>query len=258
MRIFSAFLLLVFSVVSQGFSQPRSFSEIFPGVAPEIREAIFSSEGYYRTFINAPYSALIGSARNSIDPQILEILSRAQPGFMVESIQVISGAHTLLDVYNALGRTRGLAGRLYHSYTRDALIPLFEEVTRIESARRHTAIPDPLPASSVPSSETVYLRLRDANFGNSFYRGEMALSRYGLRFSLSNFRNLTYLFFPVIREGMFIAQLYFEPIAEGLLIYGLAGADVSNFVSSRVHIPSAISKRLEVIMSWVTDEIMQR
>ena len=72
---------------------------------------------------------------------------------------------------------------------------------------------------------------------------------------MTNNRVITYLLMPVIREGNFTAQLYFEPILEGMLIYGLAGADVSNFVSSRISMTSAIDKRLAVIIGWVSDGI---
>jgi hypothetical protein len=86
----------------------------------------------------------------------------------------------------------------------------------------------------------------------------MSLNRGGLSYSLSNFKSLTYLLIPVIREEKFTAQLYFEPIAEGILIYGLAGADVSDFVSSRINMASAIDKRLTVIISWVAEGIARK
>ena len=257
-RFLLLYPVLMCLVISPLFPQSRSFDEIFPNIPVPVRNAVFSSEGYSYSFENISPSSLTGSTPNSIDPQIIETLFRRQPGFIVESIIVIPGTHTLLDVYSALGKTASLAGRLYRSHRRNDYIPLFEEVTRIESAsRRNTAIPDPPPASVIPPSETVFLRLKDTNFGNSFYRGEMNLSRHGLRYSLTNFRNLTYGPVRAIREERFTAQLYFEPIAEGMLVYGIAGVDVSDFVSSRIHMPSAIGKRLEVITSWVIDGITQ-
>jgi hypothetical protein len=83
----------------------------------------------------------------------------------------------------------------------------------------------------------------------------MTLEGYGLRYSLANNRNITYLMVPVIREGKFVTQMYFEPIAEGMLIYSVAGVDVSDFVSSKISMPSAISKRLAVIIGWAADGI---
>jgi hypothetical protein len=85
----------------------------------------------------------------------------------------------------------------------------------------------------------------------------MAIIQNGLRYTLTNFRSMTYLLVPVIRDDRFIAQLYFEPIQEGILIYSIAGVDVSDFFASRIHINSAISKRLAVITSWAIDGIIQ-
>jgi hypothetical protein len=86
----------------------------------------------------------------------------------------------------------------------------------------------------------------------------MSLVQNGLRYSLTNFRNISYLFVPVIKEDNFIAQLYFEPIQEGLLIYSIAGAEISDFVASKIDIDSAITKRLNVIISWAVDGIRKK
>jgi hypothetical protein len=40
-----------------------------------------------------------------------------------------------------------------------------------------------------------------------------------------------------------------------MLIYSLAGTDVSDFIANRIDIPSAISKRLAVFIDWVSDGI---
>jgi hypothetical protein len=261
-RIF--FPILFFLILSPLSAQPspfsikRSFNEIFPGIPSAVREAAFSREGYCKASEKAELSALVGSGRNAIDPQVARSVFEKQPGFLVESIMVVPGSanqYSLLDVYNALGKIRGLKGRLYSSATRNEQIPLFEEVTRVESAKKTNPVADPAPATVIPSSETIYMRLKDVNFGNSYYRGDITLSQRGLRYSLSNNKSLTYFLVPVIKEEKFIAQLYFEPIAEGILIYALAGADVSDFVSSRIHMPSAISKRLTVIIEWVAEGI---
>jgi len=250
-------ILLSFPVIAEPV---RSLNDIFPNLTPAINEAVFSAEGYCKTYGKMPPSMLIGGSQSRINTQIVNSVLNKQPGFLIETIMVIpdrESKYSLLDVYNALGKTRGLKGRLYHSFTRNESIPLFEEVTRIESERRNVPVDDPSPAARIPLTETIYLRLKDVNFGNSFYRADMSLDQYGLRYSLTNNRNLTYLLVPVIREERFIAQLYFERITEGILIYGLAGADVSNFVASKIDMESAISKRLAVIISWVADGITE-
>jgi hypothetical protein len=160
-----------------------------------------------------------------------------------------------LDAYNALGRIRDLKGRLYRSFTRKAEIPLFEDATRLESAKKNNAIPDPPPASELPSSETVYIRLKDVNFGNSYYRADVSAGPHGITYSLTNYKNLTYLFFTVMKEEKFSAILYLEPLAEGMLVYSVAGADASDFIAGKIHIPSAIEKRLAVFIGWVSDNL---
>jgi len=256
---FSFFLLTLPSLTAQNVSTaPRSFNEIFPNISPTIREAVFSRDGFHQSTSKIQRSVLASSNQSAIDPNIIETILLKQPGYLVESILVVPGKadeYSLLDVYNALGKIRGLKGRRYHSFTRNEYVPLFEDVTRIESAQKNNPIPDPAPASRIPPSETVYMRLKDVNFGNTFYRGEMSLVLHGLRYSLSNNKNMTYFFVPIIKEERFNVQLYFEPITEGILIYALAGADVSDFVASKVDMASAISKRLAVIIGWVAEGI---
>jgi hypothetical protein len=240
------------------FAQLRSFDVIFPGLPANVRSAAFSNEGYIGTSAKSTgIKSLGGAVTSKIDPQIAGAVLSKQPGFIVESLLVIPKTQgtSLLSVYNALGNIRGLKGRLYSSFTRSKDVALFEDATRLESEKKNVPIPDPAPAVRLPSSETVYIRLKDVNFGNSFYRGEVKLSQYGLRYSLSNYKNISYLFVTVIKEEKFNVQLYFEPIQEGVLIYSIAGADVSDFVASKIDMASAISKRLAVIIAWVAEGI---
>jgi hypothetical protein len=242
--------------------EKRSFDGIFPGITPAVRQAVFTNEGYSRPTGSIPRSSLVGGASGSgIDPQTLDGILAKKPGFLVESIKVVpdaGGGYSLLDVYNALGNVRGLKGRLYESFTRNERVPLFEDVTRIEGPKKNTPVADPPAASRIPPSETIYMLLKDANFGNTYYREDVALFQRGLRYNLSNFRNISYFFVTVIKEEKFTVQLYFEVISEGVLIYSLAGADVSDFVSSRIDMASAIGKRLAVIMSWASEEIAKK
>jgi len=253
-------LIVIFlSSLPNIYAQIRGFNDIFPGIGQDIRDAALKTGGYVWTGQRTGGFQIIGNSRNNrLDPQIVNNVLSANPGYLVESIIIIPGAPgfvSLLDVYNALGNIRGLSGRLYNSATRNQEIPLFEEATRILSDRRTTPIPDPPPSRILPRTETVYIRLKDANFGNTYYRGEIALVQNGLRYTLSNFKSLSYLFIPIIREGKFIAQLYFEPIEEGILIYSIAGADVPEIFASQIHMNSAISKRLAVITEWASDGI---
>jgi hypothetical protein len=244
------------------FAQLRAFNDVFPNINQEIRKAAFSESGYIKSSQKTNGFVIMGNDKNSkLDSQIVNNALKKNPGYLVESILVIRlnpDSINLLDVYNALGNIRNLSGRLYNSHTRNKSVPLFEEATRVTSEKQLSAIPDPAPSRTLPKTETVYIRLKDANFGNTYYRAEMALVQNGLRYTLTNFRNISYLFVPVMKEDKFIAQLYFEPIQEGILIYSIAGADISDFVASKIDMDSAITKRLNVIISWAVDGIRKK
>jgi hypothetical protein len=256
-KIFTVIIFLI--CVGALSAQLRNFNDVFPNISSDIRNAAFGNSGYVKSGQKINGFVLIGTERScGIDPQIINIVLNRNPLYLVESLMVIpakSGAISLVDVYNALGNIRGLSGRPYNSFSRNREVPLFEDATRIASEKRTTAIPDPPPTRIIPRTETVYIKLKDANFGNTFYRADIAIVQNGLRYTLSNFKNISYLFVPVIREEKFIAQLYIEPINEGVLIYSVAGTDISDFFASKINIDSAISKRLSVITSWAADGI---
>jgi len=252
------FFVLILCICAANVSaQLRSFSDVFPGISQRDRAAIFSDSGLVRSTRRSDGIVLYGND-SRVDMSIIEMVLRRNPAYLIESISILPadpGTVTLLHIYNALGNIRDLSGRLYDSATRNRAVPLFEEATRVTNERSTSAIPDPPPARALPASETIYIRLRDANFGNTYYRGEMAVIQNGLRYTLTNFRAMTYLFIPVIGTEKFITQLYFELIQEGVLIYSIAGMDISDFFASRISIDSAISKRLEVIIDWASDGI---
>jgi hypothetical protein len=258
-RFFFIFLCGIFLSVPPALAQYRSFEELFPYLDEAKCEKVFSDGGLFVSKKNTASLQLLPSAlaESGFQQSVIE----RRPVFLIESLLVIpveGGRPDLLTIYNACGRVRDLKGRQYRSFTRGRDIALFEDATRIQSERKLSAIPDPPAASSVPPQETMYLRLKDANFGNSYYRADISVDRRSLTYRLVNFKNLSYLFFPAIRENKFIAQLYIEPIAEGVLIYSLSGVDVSDFIASKIDIPSAFGKRLEVIIDWISEGMNYR
>jgi len=258
-RLIFFILILFLFCVSNLFSQLRAFNDIFPDINSENRSLIFSNDAYVKASQKANGFVIYGNSQScGLDSKIVDNVLNTKPGYFVESIYLIPGTTSLLDIYNALGKIRNLKGRLYRSSTRGKEIPLFEEATRITSEKNTTAIADPAPASVLPKTETVHVRLKDVNFGNTFYRAEMSLTQNGLIYTMTNSRNINYMLVPVMKEGRFIARLYIEPIAEGILIYSVAGADISDFVASKIHVDSAITKRLTVITSWAADGISNK
>jgi hypothetical protein len=249
-------LLFLVCCAASLFAEPRSFEDLFPGYDEEQRARVFSPEGIMLSSEKTDELRLLPAALSDLDLQ--GQVSRKNPSFLVESLLVIpfdQNPPDLLGVYNGIGRVRDLKGRTYTSYTRKAEVALFEDAVRLESGRKLTPVPDPEPARILPAGEIIFMRLKDVNFGNCFYRADVSFTSYGLLYNLSNFKNLSYLFITVIKEDKFFARFYMEPLAEGVLIYSVSGADISDFVAKQVNMPSAISKRLRVITGWVIDGI---
>jgi hypothetical protein len=235
----------------------RSLADIFPNLDAKIEEQALSSGGYLVTHNNDRQTL----RAPSVDHIARSGINNIKPAVVVECLLVIpysSGPLGLVDIYNGLRRVRALGGRFYHSATRNADIPLFENVTRLESARRSAVKEDPPPQSSLPDSETIYIRLKDVNFGNSYYQADIKKDASGFIYTLFNNRDLTYFIIPAIKSGCFVAQFYFEPIDQGVMVYCVSGAEVSGLIASQVNMPSAIQKRLAVIIEWIVDGVSGR
>jgi hypothetical protein len=232
-------------------AQMRSFSGIYPSLDQNSRTAALSQEGYSKT-VSGPgsLSLLPPGANPAVDSGFLG----RNPSFTIEAVRLVPQSPPgLLAVYNSLRKIQGLKGRVYHSATKDKFVSLFTDAVRVESPRKtSTTLPDPPPASTT-QSETIYIRLKDANFGNCYYEIKIQPGSRGIFCTLTNFKPLNYGIFPVMKENKFNAFLYVEPVTEGIMVYSAASAEVSDFVSGQIDIPSALRKRLAVIIEWMID-----
>ncbi|MDR1142786.1 MAG: hypothetical protein LBK77_01050 [Spirochaetaceae bacterium] len=246
--VYTAFL--VFTAASLP-AQGRPFDQVFPGISAGQRAEAFSSGGYLYSGTAAKSLTIVPRTGGNITVNKRSL--GENPGFFVEALRVIPRKNiTLLSIYNSLERIGDLKKHLYHSATKDRYVPLFEGSVRIEGPRKiRTLLPDPPTASILPSMETIYVRLTDANFGNCYYEISFTTNLRGILYRIQNFRTVTFGPIPVMRERTFTALLYIEPVEEGLAVYCLAGAEVSNFIAKHVDIPSALNKRMDVIIAWM-------
>ena len=256
-------MIILFFLLSFFLSAPlsaeqnplRSFNEFFPLLDEARRETVFNDGGLVRTLEKGEILELIPGLQ---DLDLYSRIMQKNPAYLAEALVVVpySGrALDKLDAYNSLQRVRDLKGLFYRSYRRRAEVPLFEDATRLDNTKMSSPIPDPPPLSTLPQSETFYIRLKDTNFGNTYYRADLSVSTHGIIYNLTNFKKISFLFFTVLKEGNFTALMYMEPLLEGMMIYVVAGADVSNFVASRISVPSAIAKRGEVFIEWVSENL---
>jgi hypothetical protein len=253
--------VIYFLCVRSLFAQLRTFNEIFPDISEDIRASAFSSASYARSGQKSAGFALIGNNRGTaLSPQIINFVLNKNPRFLLESIFVIPGTPgtiDILDIYNVLGNIRKI-NDLNYSNSQKKESPVLDNVTRIVSEKQTTPVADPLPSKNLPRIEIMYIKLKDMNFGTSYYRSQIMPVQNGLSYTLTNFKNISFLFIPVIKEEKFIAQLYIEPINEGVLFYIIAGADIADFLTSRINIDSAINKRLSVFISWAAAGVIEK
>jgi len=237
------------------FPQFRTIKQVFPSCTAEQANAALSSDGYlyYGTksenlTLMPNTSATVTISKSSLGPK---------PGFFLEYLQVLPGKSvSLLRVYNAMQKIQDLKGRLYFSYTAKRYMPVFTDAIRIEGpGKLKTSLPDPPFAKVVSAKETMYVRVTDARFGNCYFEITHTSDQRGVLYRITNFKALTYGPIPVVKERILNILLYVEPVEEGLAIYCLAGAEVSDFIAKYVDIPTALNKRMSVFVQWVLDGI---
>ena len=230
----------------------RSLDNLFPHVSPREKIMALSQQGLRHSFTRDGAPLIVPNPDLEID--ILDRAMVSSPSHLIETLVVVpynGREFDLLDIYNALGRIEHIKDHPAVINNNDVYI--FTESTRIEGRRNRRPIPDPLPATMLPFSETQYLRLREINFGNLFIRGDVSISMQGITYSMTNFTDVTVLLVPIMRAERFITILYLEPIREGVLIYNVTGFYLPGFLADRVNLTPNINRRLDIFLNWITE-----
>jgi hypothetical protein len=232
----------------------RSLNELFPDLTREQRRDVFSATGLKNTFLRREAPLITPASYSGID--LISAAMQKRPTQLIEALIVIPyRGRTLnkLDAYNAIGRIEEISTYTVYSPSRGGQIPLFERSTRLDNGNRNRPISDPPPATILPSSETVYILLRDTFFGNTYFRGDLSINCHGITYNLTNNVAVLFTIFPVMRAERFITTLYVEPIREGMLVYGVAGIDIPEFLVTRINFASQIDVRLAIFINWLRD-----
>jgi hypothetical protein len=241
---------LTFLLALPLFAAPtaRPLSALYPKLDPATLKSARSPGGYSAQAEGAPLLLPNGEAGAAI----ARTLEGKKSSFLVETLSLIPGyeAGSKLELFNSMTRFRSLSGVTYASKSKGKGTVLFSDVTRISDPRKAASFPDEA-AASLPERATFYIRLKDVNFGPSYYKAELDTRAPGIVFALSNVRPLSYFLMPVVAEGGFFCIFYVEPVQEGLLVYGVSGGVVSSAVAKHVNIRSAVRKRTTAIAGWL-------
>ncbi|MCL1931583.1 MAG: hypothetical protein FWF55_07175 [Treponema sp.] len=224
----------------------RSFNAIFPYIRS------ISADGLFRPFLKDEPAMFIPNPDTGID--LLDSVMQTNPSHLIEALILVPYKEReldLLDIYNALGRIENIKD--YPVLFNGSDFYIFTESTRIESARNRRAIPDPLPALTLPFSETFYVRLKEINFGNLFLRTDISINVYGITYSMTNFTDVRYFLIPIMKAERYITVIYLEPVKEGVLIYSITGFYLPGFIADRVNLTPNINRRIKIINNWITE-----
>jgi hypothetical protein len=232
--------------------EPRSLDDIFPNISRLLRIMAMSDEGVRSFFVKDENPLLVPNPDMEID--LLSSVMKKNPSHLIEALLVVpynGREFDLLDIYNALGRIEKIKNYPVPLNGNDFYI--FTESTRIESARNRRALPDPSPAVILPFSDTIYLRLKEINFGNLFLRLDLSISMYGITYSMTNFTDVRYFLIPIMKAERFNTVIYLEPVREGMLIYSVTGFYIPGFIADRVNLTPNINRRIKIFIDWITD-----
>ena len=235
----------------------RTLDAIFPDLSRIQRIMAMGNEGLRRSFVKDESATFLPDPDLGIE--LLGSVMKKSPSHLIEAMVVVpynGKEFDLLDIYNALGRIENIKD--YPATINGNPLYIFTESTRIESTRNRKAVPDPSPAITLPFSQTMYLRLKEINFGNLFIRADISISMYGITYSMTNFTDVRYFLVPMMKAERFNTIIYLEPVKEGILIYSITGFYLPGFIADKVNLTPNINRRIGIFIDWITDGLREQ
>ena len=233
--------------------EPRSFDDIFPAISRNLRRIAMEGAGLRHAFEKDGFPILRPNPDSGID--LISIVMDKDPSHIIETLVVVPFENReldILDTYNAMREIEKIKEQTV-TLRNGNIINIFNDVTRLESAQRRRPIPDPPAAQILPYTETMYLRFTDNWIGNVYLRSDMNVSLYGITYNMTNFRDIYFSIFRVVRAERISIIIYIEPVIEGVLIYSVSGLALPGFLVDRMNLAPNIDVRITSLINWITD-----
>jgi hypothetical protein len=233
----------------------RSFDNLFPELTRNQRLRARGDIGLRNAFEKNGSPLFNPDKDSGLD--LLSIVMKKKPSHIIEALIVVPYKNReldLLDVYNALGRIKNIKD---HKITiNNKEYDIFTDTTRLVSAKERKPIADPEPVEILPYSETIFLRFIDPYIGDLYLRGEISVGVYGITYSMTNFRDVSYYIFRVMKSDRFSAIIYVEPLKEGILLYSVSGLYLPNFIAKKINLTPNMNRRITVLLNWVMEGLV--
>lgn len=233
--------------------EPRSFDDVFPGLTQDQKDMVMSYFGMRNSF-DKNGSAILNPAPDSGVDLLNGYIMQKNPSLVSEALVLVpynKRELDMLDIYNALGRIENIKEQVLYLKDNKEL-KIFKESTRLESPQNRKPVTDPAPADMLPYSETMYLRLTDAYIGEVFLRGEIIMGLYGITYNMTNFRDVYFSIFRIMKAERYSTVIYIEPVKEGVLIYSLSALSLPGFIVKKTNLAVNINNRTTIFLSWIT------
>ena len=233
----------------------RSFNDIFPDLSRNQRLRARGDTGLRNAFEKDGSPFFNPGKKSGLD--LLSVVMKKKPSHIIEALVVVpyKGRELdLLDVYNALGRIKNIKDHKITLNNKEYAI--FTDTTRLVSAKDRKPIADPEPVEVLPYSETMFIRFLDPYIGDLYLRGDISVGMYGITYSMTNFRDVSYYIFRVMKSDRFSAIIYIEPVKEGILIYSVSGLYLPNFIAKKINLTPNMNRRITVLLNWVMEGLI--
>jgi len=238
--------------------EPRSFDDVFPGMLPSNRRRVMSSTGLRFSFERGGEASIKPAADSGINILDSYVMTK-KPSHVIEALILVPyGKRELdiLDIYNALGKIKEIKDHTI-TYNKEKF-QIFKDTTRLDNAKSRKPITDPEPVNMLPLSETMYVRFSDTYIGELYLKGDITFSLYGVTYAMTNFRDVNYSIFSIMKAERFSAIIYLEPVREGILIYSASGLYLPGFIANRLNLPFNINNRITILLSWIKDGLVRQ
>jgi len=236
--------------------ETRSFNDIFSGLSQREKSSVMSSRGLRNSFEKDGSPTLLPNSDSGIN--LISAVMSKKPSHIIEALILVpynKRELDFLDIYNALRKIKNIQEHTLSIRGND--VKIFVDTTRLESAQKRRPIADPPHADILPPSETMYLRFVDQYMGDLYLRGDVSIGLYGITYSLSNFRDVSYSIFRIMKAESFSAIIYLEPVKEGILVYSMSGIYIPRFIAHRVNLTPNMNNRITVLVNWITEGLRE-
>ena len=240
-----------------GTLQHSDFHSLVNSLSPEITEKLKTDGEIFRFDRSS-----IGIALAPDHPSLAVIRrqnDQLKPDAMAEGLYLIPYAEGFegisLELYNITRRISRIAEVKYHSDRRNAVVPLFDKVYRVNSLKDRRRREDPT-VDSIPLFESIVMHMKEINLGPAYYEAQYVYDGESLGFFVRNLTPLRSLLKVVDDDSMRISIIIF-PTELGYLAYGYCGVKLSNrnLVFKMMDPVSGFYKRLYAMVTWMKNSL---